>query len=182
MSMEDVLAKQKKAAKAAADLTKLKDDPKALLEQVAKVADQISDLAASANRLAASFAASGGTEERVLLTPDQRKRIEEATGVAMDMLVVQDADGSFASAMRTAKKPEIERLAAQQATVIATKIAREEAIEKLVKHLRTLDAPGVDEIIAAIRKDPTLAALTEQQKKAAEALQAQADAAAPPAG
>jgi hypothetical protein len=185
MSLEEVLAKQAKAAAAVEGLARFQDDPEALMKAVAQVSEQIADLAKSAERLNAELSLAGGPEERVELTRDQRERIAEQTGVAMDLLVMRDPDGSFAKMMPKAKKHEIERLAARQATEIAMAKAKEKAVDDLVRHLKSVDAPGMDEIIAAIRKDPSLKELARQQQEAGRRMQeegAAAEAAAPKPG
>jgi 5'-deoxynucleotidase YfbR-like HD superfamily hydrolase len=175
MGIEEIDSRQRRIAKAAQELVDLKDDPKALLEKAAELADAAKELEKAALGLAASVdsRAGGGKDVTVVLTPDQRERINENTGVAMETLVVRDPDGAFARAMPAAQKMIIERMANRQATVIALRKARREALEKLVKELGKLDAPGIDAIIKAIEEDPTLEALARQQQEAAEALKLQ---------
>ena len=173
MGIEEIEAKQKKIAKAAMDLGKLVDDPKALLEKAAQIGKDAKELETAANRLSEEVdARTGGKEETVVLTPDQRERVAQTTGVAMETLVVRDRDGSFARAMPSTQKMIIERMANQQATVIAVKKARRDALDKLVKQLRKLDAPGMEDIIKAIEDDPSLEKLTKQQMEMAEELKA----------
>jgi hypothetical protein len=173
MGMEEIEARQKKIAKAAMELGKLADDPKALLARAAEIGKEAKELEKAANRFAEEIDAKiGGKEEVVVLTPDQRERVAQTTGVAMETLVVRDRDGSFARAMPSTQKMIIERMANQQATAIAVKKARRDAIDKLIKQLRKIEAPGIDEIIQAIEDDPTLEKLSKQQMEMAEELKA----------
>ena len=168
MPMDDLLATQKKLAHEAADLEKLKDDPEALMKKAGELAKKVKDFESAALKFAAQFQPVGGPEERVVLTPDQRERLAESTGVAMEVLVVRDPDGAFAKAMPTARKEIIERLAARQAGEVATKKAKAEAVEKLLKDLRKIEAPGMDEIIRAIEDDPSLEKLQEKLEEIAK--------------
>jgi hypothetical protein len=165
MSLEELQARQAKVAKAAADLEKVKDDPAALLEKAAQIAEMTKDLERAALGLVKGLAPEGGAEERVVLTPDQRERIAESTGVAMEVLVVRDGDGSFARAMPGMQKAIIERLAARQATESATKKAKRDAIEKLIKQLKSLNVDGLAPIIKSIEDDPSLEDLQEKMKE-----------------
>lgn len=176
MGLEEIEAKQKKMARMAQELGDLKDDPKALLEKAAQLTVMAKELQKSALKFAGEFGnQSGGKEEVVVLTPDQRQRVAETTGVAMETLVVFDTDGKFAKAMPSTQKMIIERMANQQATVIATKKAKREAVDKMVKQLKKLDAPGLDEIIAAIEADPSLEKVSKQQIAAGKEAQEKAD-------
>ena len=175
MGFEELEAKQKKMAKMAVDLAKLKDDPKALLEKAAEIAGMAKELEKTALRMAADLdPKAGGKEETVVLTQDQRERVAQTTGVAMETLVVRDVDGSFAKAMPTTQKMIIERLANQQASAIAAKKAKRDAVDKLVKQLKKLDEPGLDDIIRAIEDDPSLEKVTKQQIEAGREAQEKA--------
>jgi hypothetical protein len=179
-SAEEVISKQQRLVKAALALEEKKNDPKALLEAAAKVAEMGKELEKSAKRLEAEFAGTAGPEERVVLLPDQRQRLAEVTGVAMDMLVVTDRDGAFARAMPTTDRATIERMAARQAAEIAIKKAKQGAIDNLVKELEKLGVPELEPVIAAIKADPTLKLLVKQQEEAAAELKARTEGAGQP--
>ena len=174
-SAEELLSKQQRTVKAALALQEIKD-PEELLKAAAKVGEMAKDLEAAGKRFEAQFVQPGGPEERVVLTAEQRERLAEVTGVAMDMLVVRDPTGAFAHAMPTTDRATIERMAARQAAEIAVRKARDTAIEKLIKELEKLDVPELIPVIEAIKKDPTLKLLTEQQNEAAERVKAAAAA------
>ncbi len=166
MSTEELFSRQKKLAKAAADLSKYADDPKKLLEKAAEITKGAKELEQAALRFQAEAEPGGaGSEERVVLTADQRSRLVEQTGVALEVLVVRDPTGAFAQAMPTSRKETIEKLAAREASQLAVKKARKEAVEKLVKHLKKLEVDELAPVIAAIEADPTLEKLKEQQKE-----------------
>ena len=177
MGLAELEAQQAKVAKAAMSLGELTDDPKALLEKAAQVAEMAKDLEKSALRLAADLEKTmgGGKEETVVLTPDQRERIAATTGVAMETLVVRDADGSFARAMPSTQKMIIERMAARQAAVSATKKAKRDAVDKLVRQLKKLEVPELDDLIRAIEDDPSLETVVAQQMERAREAKEAAD-------
>ena len=170
-SAEDLMSKHERAVKAALALQK-KTDPKELLEGAAKILEMTQELEAAGKRFEAQFGDLRGTEERVVLTPEQRENIAESTGVAMEMLVVRDRDGAFARAMPTTDRATIERMAARQAAAIASRKAKASAVESLVKQLEKLNEPSLEPVIAAIKEDPTLELLARQQAEAAAALKA----------
>jgi hypothetical protein len=172
-TMDEVISKQERATKAAIALSK-KTDPEELRAGAEKLKEMTDDLEKACKRLQAEFAGGTGHEERVVLTPDQRERLAESTGVPMDMLVVQDRDGSFGRRMPTTDRATIERMAALQAAAITEKKAKTAAVEKLIKQLEKLEVPELQPIIDSIRKDPTLADLVKQQEAAAIAVKEQA--------
>jgi hypothetical protein len=173
-TMDEVISKQERATKAAVALSK-KTDPEELRAGAEKLKEMTDDLEKACKRLQAEFGGATGHEERVVLTPDQRERLAESTGVPMDMLVVQDRDGSFGRRMPTTDKATIERMAALQATAIAEKKARTAAIDKVIKQLEKLDVPELQPIIDSMRKDPTLVDLAKQQAAAAKVVKDQAE-------
>ena len=168
MGLAELQAKQEKLVKATAALANLADDPKALLERSAEIAEMAKEFQKAALRLSEELdpKGSGGREEVVVLTPDQRERVAQSTGVAMETLVVRDADGSFARAMPSQQKMVIERMAYRQATQLAAKKAKREAVEKLVKQLKKLDDPGLEDLIRSIEDDPSLETMARQQEDA----------------
>ncbi len=168
-SADELMSRHAKTVKAALALQEIKD-PKELLEAAAKVGAMAKELEAAGKKLQAQYGDGGGPEERVVLTADQRERIGETTGVAMEMLVVRDPSGAFARAMPTNDRATIERMAARQAAVIATRKAKEKAVEALIKQLEKLGVPELEPVIEAIKADPTLETLVKQQEEAAAAL------------
>jgi hypothetical protein len=172
---DEILAQQQRLAKSAAELANYTDDPKKLMEKAAELTKGAEALEKSALRFQQEMSKSGGKEEVVVLTPDQRARLAESTGVAMETLVVRDADGSFARAMPATQKATIERMAALQAGQLATKKGRTKALEDLVKQLKALDADGLDPVIKAIEEDPSLEKLKEQQAELAKSAGAPGD-------
>jgi hypothetical protein len=174
MAIDDLLAQQKRVATAASGLADLADDPEKLMARAAEVVAMVGDLEKHALHLAAQAGGpTGGAEERVVLTADQRQRIAQETGVALELLVVRDADGSFAKAMPTTQKAIIERLAARQAAEIAVKKATRDAVEKLVKQLKALGVADLDPVIQAIEDDPSMETLRKQQEEFGRDQQAQ---------
>ena len=173
-SLEEVMSRQPRMVKAATAMKELQD-PQEILDAAAKLKEMGKELEKAAKSLEAQYAGVSGPEERVVLTPDQRERIATGTGVALEMVTVQDdKNATFRRAMPTTDRATIERLAARQAAEITIKKAKEEAVQKLIKALEKLGVPELEPVIAAIRKDPTLKLLLQQQEEAAAEAKAKA--------
>ncbi len=150
-SMDEVMSRHQKMVKAATAMKDLKD-PQEILDAAAKLQEMGKELEKAAKKLEAQYAGVSGPEERVILTPDQRERIATGTGVALEMVTVQDdKNATFRRAMPTTDRATIERLAARQAAEITIKKAKEEAVQKLIKALEKLAVP---EARAGDRGDP----------------------------
>src|SRR5947209_8378748 len=89
--IEDIKRKQADAAKAANRMIEEKD-PQALIEMAEKMKERVGELEKMAKGLAAALTPQEppGQEVRVQLTPDQKKRIAEQTGVGVEVVTVYD--------------------------------------------------------------------------------------------
>jgi tetrahydromethanopterin S-methyltransferase subunit B len=160
MSLEDLQRKQANVAKSAMKMVDEKD-PQALLEMAAQIQEQCKDLEKAAKNLAAALAPQEptGQEVRVTLTPDQKKRITEQTGVGVEVVTVYDTKKKMWSRdlpLGKIEPREIEKMAAQQAAQSKLISETRAQVEKIVKQLKALNVPEISEQIEALEKDPTL--------------------------
>lgn len=158
--IEEIQRKQADAARLAEKLQGEKDP-----ERIAALAEQIQGKTRDLEKMALSLAASaapadsGGGEVRVLLTPAQRERIVEQTGVGIEAVTLRDTQGrSWKSEMPTVEPRVIEKLAAQQAAASRLTLETRTQVEKIIKELKALNVPELEETIRELEKDPTLGA------------------------
>ena len=134
-------------------------DPKALMEMAEQLQARCKDLEKMARGLEAALAPkeNQGEEVRVQLTPDQKKRIAETTGVGVEVVVLHDtAKKPWSKTMPKIEPREIERLAAVQAAESKLISETRTQVEKIIKQLKALNVPEIAETIAELEKDPTL--------------------------
>jgi hypothetical protein len=154
------LEKKQRDLKPLIDKLAKEKDPAELQRLAAKLQERVKELEKSAMNLAAAAAPLGprndSGETRVTLTPDQRARIAEQTGVGMETLVMDRDAAAWARAMPTAEKRIIELQALKQASVSVMKREKQKAVDKLIKELKKIEdpTPEVQEIIAQLEKDP----------------------------
>ena len=159
MALEDIEAKQKAITEDAKKMAKL-TDPQEILDAAAKIVVKAKELERAALNLAAAATPPGprneGGEVRVVLTPDQRKRIVEQTGVGLEVLTVDRGAAALHARMPTMQKQLIERLALQEAAVHVVIRERRKAIAKLIKQLEAIEdkTPDMEEIIEQLKRDP----------------------------
>ncbi len=160
MSLEDLQRKQAKAADAAMKMTEEKD-PQALLEMAAALQERTRDLEKAAKNLAAAVAPQEPTGQavRVQLTPDQKQRITEQTGVGVEVVTVYDTKKKMWSRdlpLGRIEPREIEKMAAQQAAQSKLISETRTQVEKIVKQLKALNVPEIADKIEELERDPTL--------------------------
>jgi hypothetical protein len=130
-------------------------------ERVQALGEQITEMARELARMAAGLEKAysqpaGNGETRVVLTKDQRQRVAEATGVAVDTLVLQGAD-RWDPQMPKMSPATIERLA--MASVAARKLEEEkrDAARAIVKQLEAAvgddPAPETKAAIEQFKRD-----------------------------
>ena len=156
--LEEILRKQAEAARLAEKLQGEKD-PERILALAEQVLGKTRELEKMALGLAASVAPQdqGFGEVRVLLTPDQRKRIAEQTGVGIEAVTLRDTQGrSWNSEMPTVEPRVIEKLAAKEAAASRLTMETRSHVEKIVKQLKALNVPELEDTIRQLEKDPTL--------------------------
>jgi hypothetical protein len=129
-----------------------------------RLAEQIQQKAKELEKMARSMASAAlpkgrppdKGEVRVILTPEQRKRVAEASGVGIDAVVVDKDVAVFNARMMSMQKHLIERIALQQAGDESARIERKKACEKLAKKLEQSDpiTPELQEMIDQLKRDP----------------------------
>lgn len=157
--LDEIQRKQADAAKLAMKLVDEKD-PERIKELAEQIQKRTADLAKMAASLAASAAPpdrSGGEQVRVLLTPEQRERLAAETGVGIEAVDLRDTGGrSWNAEMPTTEPRVIEKLAAQQAAAARLTMETRKQVESIVKQLKALNVPELEETIRELERDPTL--------------------------
>ncbi len=157
--LDEIQRKQADTVKLALQMVDEKD-PERLKEMAEQIQQRTKELEKAALGLAAAVALpdrSGGEEVRVLLTPDQRERISEQTGVGVEAVTLRDSGGrSWNAAMPTTEPRVIEKLAAQQAAASRLTMETKKQVEAIIKQLKALNVPELEETIRELERDPTL--------------------------
>jgi hypothetical protein len=166
--MADLDELQRKQADAAKFAMKMVDekDPERLKEMAEQLQARCADLEKMARSIekAASPPGAEGNEVRVLLTPDQRERVAESTGVGVEMVVLRDSkQRMWSKEMPRVEPREIEKLAARQAAASKLQSETRTQVEKIIRQLEALNVPELQETIAELKRDPTLG-LARKQK------------------
>ena len=157
-SLEELQKKQADAAKFAMKMVDEKD-PKVLLEMADQLQARCKDLEKMAKGIEAAMAPkeNEGQEVRVQLTPDQKKRIVETTGVGVEVVVLHDTSKKpWSKEMPKIEPREIERMAAIQAAESKLISETRKQVEKIIKELKALNVPEIADAIAELERDPTL--------------------------
>jgi hypothetical protein len=110
-------------------------------KQIAQMAQELGEMAAGLERAYAQ--SKGGGETRVVLTKEQRERVAEATGVALDTLVLQGAQ-SWDPQMPSMSPATIERLAMASVADRKLKEEKRKAVTAILKELQAAvgDSPA----------------------------------------
>ena len=156
--LDDLQRKQADVAKFAMKMVDEKD-PERLQEMAGQVQARCLDLEKMARSIEAAFTppASEGAEVRVLLTPAQKARITEQTGVGVEMVTLRDSkQRMWSKDMPRIEPREIEKMAALQAAQSKLISETRSQVEKIIKQLEALNVPEIAEAIAELKKDPTL--------------------------
>src|SRR5262244_2175154 len=159
--MADLAELQKKQAEAArfAQSMASETDPALLQEMAEQLQAKCADLGRMARAIEAAVTPPGGTgtETRVKLSPEQRKRIAEQTGAAIEVVTLRDtAERAYSKLMPAVDPREIELMAAKEAAVSRLRAETRVQVEKIIKELEKLEVPDLAETIAELRRDPTL--------------------------
>jgi hypothetical protein len=152
--LAELLKKQADAARFAARMAEEKD-PQRLQEMAEQVQARCAELARTARALEAQFApAATGNETRVALTPEQRQRVAEQTGVGIEVVTLRDtADRPWSRQMAHVSPREIEAMAAKQAAASRLKAETRKQVEQIIRELEKLELPELAETIAGLRRE-----------------------------
>jgi hypothetical protein len=158
--MGEVQRKQADTAKLAMKMVEEKD-PERLKELAEQVQARCKELEKMARGLAAAITPQDpvGQEVQVRLTEEQRQRITEQTGVGIEVVTLRDTkDRKWSRDLPLGKvEPrEIERMAAEQAAQSVLVRETRGHVEKIIKQLKALNVPEIEERIAELERDPTL--------------------------
>jgi hypothetical protein len=128
--------------------------------------ERCADLEKMARGIERAFTPPGGEGEevRVVLTPEQKARVTESTGVGVDVVVLRDSkQRMWSKEMPRIEPREIEKMAAKQAAASRLQSETRAQVEKIIKQLEALNVPEIADTIAQLKKDPTLG-LAKKQK------------------
>src|SRR5512138_1802064 len=141
--LAEILKRQAEAARLAVQMAEEKD-PQRLQEMAGQVQELCAELERMAKALEARFAPppAGGPETRVQLTPEQRARIAEQTGVGIEAVTLRDtADRAWSRQMPRVSPREIEAIAAKEAAASRLKAEKRKQVERIVRELEKLEVP-----------------------------------------
>ena len=152
--LAELLRKQADAARFAAQMAEEKD-PQRLQEMAEQLQVRCADLGRMAEGLARAVGApSGGPETRVMLTPEQRQRVAEQTGVGIEMVTLRDTQArQWSTQMPSVDPREVEAAAAAQAAEARLRAETRSQVERIVRELEKLDVPELAETIASLRRE-----------------------------
>jgi hypothetical protein len=156
--LADIARMQAEAAGFAQRMVEEKD-PEKLRQMAEQMQARCAELLKMAKGLEAAFAPPGpsGPQTRVALTPEQRKRIAEQTGVGVEVVTLRDSPGrAWSRDMARIEPREVEAMAAKQAAASRLKAETRDRVEKIIGELEKLDVPELAGTIAELRRDPTL--------------------------
>jgi hypothetical protein len=156
--LDDLMKKQAEMAKYATGMLNEKD-PERLLEMAATLQERAKELERMGRAIEAFYAPKGGSgqETRVVLTPAQKERVTEQTGVGLDTVILRDTpEMQWSKKMSKVEPREIEREAAKQAAEARLVIETRIQVEKIIKLMEEQNVPELEETIAELKRDPTL--------------------------
>jgi hypothetical protein len=147
--------KQAEAARFATDMAAEKD-PQRLQQMAEQLQTRCTELGRMAKALEAAVTPAGGSgaETRVALTAQQRERVAEQTGAAVETVTLQDtADRAWSKEMPRVEPREVEGMAAKQAAASRLRAETRKQAENIIRELEKLDVPELADTIAALRRD-----------------------------
>ena len=158
--LDELQRKQADAAKFAMTMVDEKD-PERILEMAEQLKARCQELEKMARGIEAALTPQEPTGQEVLvtLTPEQKQRITEQTGVGIEVVTLHDTKKRMWSRdlpLGKVEPREIERLAAQQAAQSKLISETRTQVEKIIKELKALNVPEIAEQIAELERDPTL--------------------------
>jgi hypothetical protein len=150
-----LLETQAEAARFATEMAAEKD-PQRLQQMAERLQERCAELGRMAKALEAAVtpARGSGAETRVALTAEQRGRIAEQTGVAVEMVTLRDsADRAWSKEMPKVEPREVEAMAAKQAAAARLRAETRTQAESLIRELEKLNVPELADTIAELRRD-----------------------------
>jgi hypothetical protein len=156
--MDDLERKQGDAAKLAMKMVDEKD-PERLKEMAEQILEKTKELEKMARGMEAFYTPKGpsGEETYVVLTPEQRERIVETTGVGIEVVTLRDTpDVQWKKEMPKIEPRVIEKMAAKQAAESKLVSETRKAVEDVIQQLEKLNVPELQETIENLKRDPTL--------------------------
>ena len=169
--MSDLASIQKKQAEAAKAAEKMVEekDPQKILEMAAEMGKKAAEL----QKMALAFQAAmspqevTGKETQVKLTPDQKERVTQQTGVGLEEITLHDTKKRSWSRdfpLGKVEAREIEKEATKEAARLRLISDTRTEVEKIIKILEKLNVPELKETIEELRRDPTLGRGKSQPK------------------
>ena len=155
-SLEDIERKQKSIQPLLEQIAQETDADRIqeLAKQIAQMAQELGQMAAGLEKAYAQ--AKGDGETRVLLTKDQRERVSQATGVALDAVVLPGAD-IWDPQMPKMSPATIERLAMASVADRKLKEEKRKAVQSILKQLEAAvgddPAPETKAAIEQFKRD-----------------------------
>src|SRR5712691_11429198 len=139
-SLEDIQRKQHELEQLAQQIAQEKD-----VQRIQEIAQRMQGAAQEVLRMGRALEASYAREEesgetRVVLTKGQRQRVAEATGVALDTLVLPGSESWVARMPRTSPAT-IERLAMASVADRTFREAKRKQAEAILKELEAIPDP-----------------------------------------
>ncbi len=158
--LAEIERKQAAMVKAAMKIAEEKD-PEKILEMAAEVQKMGVELEKAARAFEAAMTPpeSTGPEVVVKLTPEQKQRVTEQTGVGVEVVTLHDSKKrvwSHELSIGKVEPREIEKEAAKEAARLRLISDTKTAVEKIIKQLESYDVPELKPYIDELRKDPTL--------------------------
>ena len=142
-SLEEIERKQKSMQPLLEQIARETDAERVqeLGKQIAQMAQELGQMAAGLESVYAQSKGSG--ETRIALTKEQRERVAEATGVALDTLVLQGAD-TWDPQMPSMSPATVERLAMASVADRKLKEEKRKAVKAILKELEAAvgDSPA----------------------------------------
>lgn len=151
-SLDDLRRKQADAAHLAMQMVG-ETDPERLGELTAQLQERCGELEKMVRGMeAAGPAEVRGAEVRVQLTPAQRERIAEQTGVGVEVVTLRDsAQRRWSKEMPRVEPREIEKLAAKQAAQSRLQSETRTRVERIIRELEALNLPELEPTLAELR-------------------------------
>lgn len=153
MANIDELENRQKAMREMAAKMKDEKDGAKIAELGAQLAEHAKALQESAARLEADFkVVRPGGETKVMLTPEQRKRLADKTGHAIEVVTIEGDGETWRGKMPKTEPRLIEQLAMKEISKRALEQEKRDALEKVVKQIEEAVPDPIPEVKEAIEE------------------------------